>query len=126
MGVPPRANCQLFFRCKAARLSLRGKKVRGIYLNHYRLKPVGCIATESRSSGWKPPEGLPAQADLRLGGLRYLEALRVVIPPLVLDVLHDRLLIHYVHRRAKVVPRPHVLAPISLAQMRKVFLQLTA
>lgn len=34
----------------------------------YRLKPVGCIATESRSCGWKPPEGLPAQAGLSVKG----------------------------------------------------------
>jgi hypothetical protein len=95
-------------------------------LNHYRLKPVGCIATESRSCGLSRLKGLPAQAGLRLGGLRYLEALRIVIPPLVLDVLHDRLLIHYAHRRAKLAPRPHVLTPVSLAQMRKILLQLTA
>jgi len=47
----------------------------------------------------------PAQAGLRLGGLRYLEALRVLIPRLVLDILHDRFLIYYAHRRAKVAPR---------------------
>jgi hypothetical protein len=43
----------------------------------------------------KSPERLTAQAGLWLSGLGYPKALRVLIPPLVLDVLYDRLLVHY-------------------------------
>ena len=41
----------------------------------------------------------------------------------VLDVLHDRLLVHRTHRRAEIPPRPQMLPPVPLAQVRKILLQ---
>ncbi len=50
-----------------------------------------------------------------LVGLRSLEALCVLIPLLVLDVLRDHFLVHFAQRRVKIATRPHVLLNISRA-----------
>jgi hypothetical protein len=83
-------------------------------LNYYRLKAVGCMRLKVEEHGCSRLKHSRLRAGSRLGGRGNPEALIVLIPPLVLNVGLDRLLIHCAHRRAKVPARPQMLAPVAL------------
>jgi hypothetical protein len=92
-------------------------------LTDYRLKPVESFATESRFAAEAAWKGSRLRAGLRRGGRGNFETLIVFVPPLILNVLFDRLLVHRAHARAEVAPRPQVLAPVFPPQLRELLLQ---
>jgi transposase-like protein len=67
MKKTARAQYTLEFKQEAVRLVESGQSIAAAarQLNHYRLKAVGCLTTESRGTRLKPSEVFPAQSRLK-------------------------------------------------------------